>query len=295
MKEHQIFRCNLLATITIFKMQTRSGKVYVNASSSASSLKEKRPSVVEIKVEKRARSARIAARTERLAASKPTPVVNCTTPVINRTSNKRPMTITPTRVVNSSPNRIPYGFVRPTKISNELAKFLGKPAGTEIARTVVSRLINTYIRVNNLQDPQNGRVIYPDSKLRSLLNIGKNDELTYFNLQKYMKHHFYPSDNSRCTSDNSTCNRRPSGFITPTLISDQLAEFLGKPAGTKVSRVDVSRLINTYIRGNNLVDPQNMRVINPDSKLRSLLAIGENDELTYFNLQKYMKPHFYRE
>ena len=293
MKEHQIFRCNLLATITIFKMQTRSGKVYANASSSASSLKEKRPSVVEIKVEKRARSARIAARTERLAASKPTPVVNCTTPVINRTSNKRPMTITPSRLVNS--NRIPSGFVKPTKISNELAKFLGKPAGTEIARTDVSRLINTYIRVNNLQDPQNGRVIYPDSKLRSLLAIGENDELTYFNLQKYMKPHFYRSDNSRCTSDNSSSDRRPSGFVVPTLISDQLAAFLGKPAGTKIARTEVSKLINTYVQVNGLQDPQNSRVINPDSKLRSLLNIGKNDELTYFNIHRYMKPHFYRE
>ena len=149
--------------------------------------------------------------------------------------------------------------------------------------------------MNKLQDPQNERVINPDSKLRSLLAIGTNDELTYFNLQKYMKHHFYRSDNSRCTSYNSSCDRRPSGFVVPTLISDQLCEFLGKPAGTKLARTDVSKLINTYIMDNKLQDPQNSRVINPDSKLRSLLNIGKNDELTYFNIHRYMKPHFYRE
>jgi hypothetical protein len=293
-------------------MQTRSGKVYANASSSASSLKEKKTRV-EIKVEKRPRSQRLAERTQRLAALKPTPVINLTnnerpmtirpTRVVNRRptgfvkptkiSNERPITITQTRVVNS--NRRPCGFIKPRKISNELAKFLGKPAGTELARTDVSRLIDTYISVNKLQDPQNGRVINPDSKLRSLLAIGENDELTYFNLQGYMKPHFYRSDNSTCTSDNSSCDRRPSGFVVPTLISDQLAEFLGKPAGTKLARTEVSKLINTYIMDNKLQDPQNGRVINPDSKLRSLLNVGKNDELTYFNLQKYMKPHFYRE
>ena len=87
-------------------------------------------------------------------------------------------------------NRQPSGFVKPTLISNELAEFLGKTVGTEMARTVVSKEINQYIRANKLQDPANGRKINPDPKLSKLLKINKGDELTYFNLQKYMKHHF---------------------------------------------------------------------------------------------------------
>lgn len=87
-------------------------------------------------------------------------------------------------------NRQPSGFVKPTLISNELAEFLGKTVGTEMARTVVSKEINQYIRANNLQDPANGRKINPDPKLSKLLKINKGDELTYFNLQTYMKHHF---------------------------------------------------------------------------------------------------------
>ena len=87
-------------------------------------------------------------------------------------------------------NRKPSGFVKPTLISNELAKFLGKPEGTEIARTDVTREINAYIKTHNLQDPTNGRKIIPDAKLKSLLNIKKGDELSYFNLQKYMSSHF---------------------------------------------------------------------------------------------------------
>lgn len=89
-----------------------------------------------------------------------------------------------------SGNRAPSGFVKPTRISNELAGFLEKPEGTEMARTSVTRDINTYIRSNNLQDKSNGRKINPDVKLATLLKLAPEDELTYFNLQKYMSIHF---------------------------------------------------------------------------------------------------------
>ena len=86
--------------------------------------------------------------------------------------------------------RAPSGFVKPTRISDELASFLAKPSGTEMARTEVTRDINKYIREHNLQDKANGRQINPDTKLASLLKVAKTDVLTYFNLQRYMSPHF---------------------------------------------------------------------------------------------------------
>lgn len=94
------------------------------------------------------------------------------------------------RKKRKSGNRAPSGFVKPTKISLELAGFLGKPKGTEMARTEVTREINSYIRAHKLQDPNNGRRILADAKLRKLLKLKKDDELTYFNLQRYMSPHF---------------------------------------------------------------------------------------------------------
>ena len=87
-------------------------------------------------------------------------------------------------------SRAPSGFVMPAKISNELASFLGKDQGTEMARTEVTREINAYIRQHKLQDSSNGRKINPDKSLSKLLKIGATDELTYFNLQRYMSPHF---------------------------------------------------------------------------------------------------------
>ena len=94
------------------------------------------------------------------------------------------------RKVRKKTNRAPSGFVKPTRISEELAAFLKKDKGTEMARTEVTREINNYIREHKLQDPKNGRHILADSKLRKLLKLKSSDELTYFNLQRYMSPHF---------------------------------------------------------------------------------------------------------
>ena len=97
-------------------------------------------------------------------------------------------------------NRSPSGFVKPTLISSELAKFLGKPTGTEMARTEVTREINGYIRQHSLQDKDNGRKINPDKALASLLKIKNGDELTYFNLQRYMSPHFAKATSTTTTT-----------------------------------------------------------------------------------------------
>lgn len=87
----------------------------------------------------------------------------------------------------SGKERQPSGFVKPTPISNELADFLGKNQGSEMARTEASKEIHQYIRTHGLAT---GRDINPDAKLSVLLNVQSGDKLTYFNLQRYMKHHF---------------------------------------------------------------------------------------------------------
>ena len=87
-------------------------------------------------------------------------------------------------------NRKASGFAVPTKISKDLCKFMNQPDGTEMARTEVTKYIIQYIKDNNLPDSKNKKVIKPDKRLKSLLKLQKNDEVTYFNLQKYMNKHF---------------------------------------------------------------------------------------------------------
>jgi chromatin remodeling complex protein RSC6 len=86
-------------------------------------------------------------------------------------------------------NRTPSGFCKPTKISSELASFLGTPKKTKMSRSEVTHEICKYIRAHNLKK-DNSRIILANSKLQKLLKLKKNDELTYFSLQRYIKHCF---------------------------------------------------------------------------------------------------------
>jgi chromatin remodeling complex protein RSC6 len=84
---------------------------------------------------------------------------------------------------------------------------------------------------------------------------------------------------------------KPSGFKKPTLVSDELAAFLGKEKGSSLSRHEVGQLVRSYAKENNLT---NGRFIVPDAKLGGLLKVPADKvaTLTYFSLQTYLKPHF---
>lgn len=107
----------------------------------------------------------------------------------NAKEQKRLVKLQAKKKTSSGPRK-PSGFTKPTPITSELATFIGKPAGTEMARTDVTKEITAYVRAHNLQDKDNGRKIIPDKKLSALLNVPKGTDLTYFNLQTYLSPHF---------------------------------------------------------------------------------------------------------
>ena len=87
-------------------------------------------------------------------------------------------------------NRQPSGFAKPSKISEEMASFLSLDASVEIPRNQVTKLINQYIIEHDLRNEADKRQIQPNKELSKLLNLKGDEQLSYFNLQKYMKHHF---------------------------------------------------------------------------------------------------------
>ena len=96
------------------------------------------------------------------------------------------------RVVD--PNKPPSGFAKPGPVSDELRAFLKLGKDELIARTEVTKKITQYCKENNLQKEEDKRTIHVDAPLRKLLRLGKGDELTFFNLQKYMKVHYPNKD-----------------------------------------------------------------------------------------------------
>ena len=86
--------------------------------------------------------------------------------------------------------------------------------------------------------------------------------------------------------------RKPSGFATPSKVTKELCEFMNKDDGTEIARTEVTKALVAYIKSHNLENATNSQIITPDSKLKYLLGVCDGDELTYFNIQKYMNKHF---
>ena len=87
-------------------------------------------------------------------------------------------------------NRKPSGFAKPSKVTKELCEFMNRSEGTEIARTEVTKTLVSYIKENKLENESNSKIIRPDNKLKFLLGIEEDKELTYFTIQKFMNKHF---------------------------------------------------------------------------------------------------------
>jgi len=87
-------------------------------------------------------------------------------------------------------------------------------------------------------------------------------------------------------------NRKPSGFAVPTKISDALCEFMQKPKGSTAARTEVTQYIIKYIKDNDLQWNENRKIIKPNNLLKNLLNVKKNEEVTYFNIQRFMNKHF---
>jgi chromatin remodeling complex protein RSC6 len=86
--------------------------------------------------------------------------------------------------------------------------------------------------------------------------------------------------------------RVPSGITMPTQLPPDLCDFLEKPKNTLMARTQVTKEIYAYIKENKLQDDNNKKKINPDRRLKNLLGLNDNEELTFFNLQSYLSPQF---
>lgn len=85
---------------------------------------------------------------------------------------------------------------------------------------------------------------------------------------------------------------KPSGITKKQAVSAELLAFFNKPAGTQLSRTDVSSLIFEYVRSKNLVSADKKSNWIPDAPLQKLLRLTPDDVLTMARIQKVIGVHF---
>ena len=102
------------------------------------------------------------------------------------------------------------GFAKPTHVSSELASFLGLEKDELIARTEVTKRINKYVKEHGLQDEANKRIILLNDELKKLVSPPDDVQLTFFNLQRYLKHHYTTTKETAETPPSSEPESPPS-------------------------------------------------------------------------------------
>lgn len=142
------------------------------------------------------------------------------------------------KVVVNTENKKPSGFAVPTPISDDLADFLGLERGSDVARTTVTKLINRYITDNNLKDPNNKRNILLNGKegeklakiLSPLVDQDGNEvDLSYFNIQRYIKHHFLKITPS---NEEEKCDHKDSPKVVKKIIKKKIVKRSPAPSET---------------------------------------------------------------
>ena len=125
----------------------------------------------------------------------------------------------------------------------------------------------------------------------NVTNLAKNEKESKVQAQKESKVQAQKESKVQAQKESKVQREKePSGFDTISIISDELAIFMNKPIGSAVARTEATQYIINYIRENKLQDPTILKKINPNDRLSNLFNLKE--ELTYFNLQKYLNIHF---
>lgn len=119
--------------------------------------------------------------------------------------------------------------------------------------------------------------------LKELVNEGKSLEKSFSSVVKKIKQNKVARKKTE---------RPLSGFALPTKLSDELYDFLNIEKGTSIARKDVTKLMNAYIVENGCRDVTDRRKIIPNDALKQLFQCADSEEITYFNLQKFMKKHY---
>jgi len=86
--------------------------------------------------------------------------------------------------------------------------------------------------------------------------------------------------------------RANNAFLVQRPLTDELCHFMGLKSGEKRSQTEVTKFISTYVKEHSCFDPTFKRRILPNSALAKLLRVSDKDEVTYLNLQSFLKVHF---
>lgn len=90
--------------------------------------------------------------------------------------------------------------------------------------------------------------------------------------------------------------RKPCGFAVSSKVTAEMCEFMGRKEGELISRIEITKYLNKYIKEKDLENPDNRQNIVPDENLWKILGEeARNEKITHFTIQKYLNKHFVKD
>ena len=165
----------------------------------------------------------------------------------------------------------------------------------DVEKKILDRIFST-ISLRKVINKENSQNLHqPDDIAFAILSqFIKQEEDNYECFSEdddeYDEDHYDPYGEKILRKRGST--QKPSGFNKPSKISNELKNFLGFKEDKKIPRTEATKMLHKYIKEHQLQKPEDGRIINTDDKLKMLLKVPDDVELSYFNLQTYLSPHF---
>ncbi len=204
----------------------------------------------------------------------------------NQTAVAAPVPVTPSAPAKEGKDVKPKAASKATPTAEtKPAKADAKPAkaNAKSVEPVPAETATAPAEIENPLDVVFAKLTAATALFKEIQSTLKVLQKTYDKMKKVVDKQEKKKANARTT---------PSGFAKPTKISDTLCEFLGVPKGTELSRTDVTRRINGYVKEHNLHDPSCRRIILPDPKMKKILDLKPGEQLSFFSLQRAIKGHF---
>lgn len=107
------------------------------------------------------------------------------------------------RSTNTTGKKTLSGFTKPAPVPAAICKLLDLDEDIELPRTTVTKLIYGYIGEHELYNPTDKRKMNPDKALKKLFGLKKGDELSFYNIQTYIKGLYPPKEEAASKKANT--------------------------------------------------------------------------------------------
>ena len=214
-------------------------------------------------------------------------------PADKKTTKKTAPVASPTPVVSAAPVATPAPAKKEKKVAKAKAEVV-VPTVVDAAPATPAVVVSSDAQLARLTETLKALSAEFSSKVREAVKATQEAAKQAKKEQRdsKKKRKINPADMTPEQRTAWEARRANNAFLVQRPLTDELCVFMGIAAGSKRSQTEVTKFVSEYVKAHSCYDPTFKRRIIPNAVLGKLLRVDDKTEVTYLNLQKYLKVHF---